>query len=158
MIPGRLHTIRIKWTYPIPLNRKDNSAHIFDECGLYYITRRYLRCSIGERNLYVGETKRSFYDRLREHVNINKPSRWTFGYGEKFIRFGLIQNLPKFEEDSELKKFLRTIETMIIWQIDPEENDLTNVSQMKSADLAYRLRIINEGFRGNIPKVISPIS
>jgi hypothetical protein len=152
MKPERLHTIEIEWSYPVKFSNRMNSTHINDECGIYYITRKYKSYPGKERNLYIGETKRSFAIRMNEHEA--DESQWTQAYGEKFVRFGVIKKLPKFDNDIDLKKFLTTIETAIIWEIDPEESDLVNIKQTKSAELAYNLHIINKGYRGQIPSDI----
>ena len=152
MIPERLHTIYIYWSYPVKLSNRHNSAYVENECGLNYITRRYKNCRKKERNLYVGETKRSFSKRLVEHERTS--STWTRARGEKYVRFGIIENLPALDAP-DLKKLLRTIESVIIWKLDDEAvGDLWNTRQTKSASFPFVLRIINRGFRGGIPKEI----
>lgn len=156
----RCHTIRIYWTYPRNLNTCIYSPYYENEFGLYYITRQYkLKNSpiFIERNLYVGETKRSFKIRLNEHKK--DGSNWIYSYGYKYVRFGIIENLPHFEEERELKRFLRTIETSIIFKLNenpcnPVTGDLINISQTRSGNIFYNLKIVNRGFHGEIPTVI----
>jgi hypothetical protein len=153
MIPERLHKIEIAWSRPIPLTEDMDSPHM-DEYGLYYITRRYTRDSeTKERSLYIGETKRSFKVRLREHLK--NESNWTTYYGRKYVRFGKIDK--EYGLDGiDLKRYLRTIETAIIATVSPEENDLSNISQTNSATTHFHLCIVNKGYRGGIPPIIYP--
>ena len=155
MIPERLHTIFISWSYPIAFDRKDFSKYIGEKCGIYYISRRYKNCAKRERDTYIGETKRSFAKRLKEHEKDYAKGKDNFinTYGKKFVRFGVIENLPNLD-DAEMKSFLRTVESTILWTLPDAESDLINVRQMGSATFTYKLKIINNGFRGSIPKEI----
>jgi hypothetical protein len=153
MIPERLHKIEITWTKPILLTEDMESPYI-NENGLYYITRRYLRESeCKERSLYIGETKRSFKVRLHEHLR--NESNWTAYYGRKYVRFGIIDKDYGLV-GIDLKHYLRTIETAIIATVSPDENDLSNISQVNSAKTYFHLHITNNGFRGGIPREINP--
>jgi hypothetical protein len=153
MIPERLHKITITWSRPIPLSESLESPYL-EQNGLYYITRRYIRGSeCKERSLYIGETKRSFKIRLLEHLK--NESNWTAYYGRKYVRFGLIDKIYDLD-GLDFKHYLRTIETAVIATVSPDEDDLSNISQVSSAKSYFRLHITNKGCRGGIPKEINP--
>lgn len=152
MNPNRLHTIEIEWSYPRKLSDFEQSPYADEKEGLYYITRRYLRSVLFEKSLYIGETKRTFRKRLREHLDSRKRSRWTYAYGEMYVRFGKIKKPTLLESGQDLKRFLRTVESSLIWEVEPEENK----RQTQSATFNYRIRIVNTGYRGGIPKEIAP--
>lgn len=154
-------TVKIHWSYP----REYESAMSTDtssEFGIYYISR-LIKCSNdtnwweNETTIYVGQTKRTFSQRFKEHLK--HGTKWTTKYGKKLIRFGTITNIRNFpDSEFDRKLLLEDIETAIIWSIQNEQGcKLENVQKVYSANPNYKLRIENTGYRGLIPSFIEPL-
>ncbi|MGM9803565.1 MAG: GIY-YIG nuclease family protein [Muribaculaceae bacterium] len=133
--------IRIQWTDEVHIDESWDSENV-DECGLYFITRKYVRNGIEKQMpLYVGITTRNFYKRLCEHFQCD--SKWTNAYGRKYIQFGKIHI---YKEDTyDLKALLIDVESDIINKIEEEHpNELLNVQQKNSSNYHYNLEIFHE--------------
>lgn len=148
----RLHTIKIKWSYPKPWNDYMNIPCIdYPMGGLYYITSKifHRNGSVSEKPIYVGETKRPFYKRFKEHEK--KGSPWLMKNGEFYVRIGIIDSpklLPPIWCDN-YKHLLRCLESGTISQLlrlNPNLRRLSNVSQTQKYSGWYDLRIFNEGY------------
>lgn len=132
------HTVSILWTRPALINEAYGISSI-DDCGVYLITRKYIRNDVEwEALLYVGITTRSFYRRISEHFQTN--SKWCSAYGKKYIRFGtiFIYNLNHYNQ----KKLLTDIETNIIQNLNSTyPNELINIQQVSTYNTNYFLEI-----------------
>ncbi|PES76600.1 sodium:proton symporter [Bacillus anthracis] len=108
--------------------------------GIFAISRVYAKTVT---LLYIGQTKRSFIQKIRE---LNKE--WPFDESELKITLGIIE-FPSGEIYSEKK--VKEIKSLLILRHTPLEN--------KASLLYYRgkfnLKIINKGRRGLIVKKLS---
>lgn len=130
--------VKIIWSPEVHINEAWDAEEI-NNLGLYFITRHYIRNGEEwESPLYVGVTTRSFYKRLKEHLNDN--TKWTQAYGRKYISFGTISiyRLDKYN----LFDLLTEIETEIIQDLEKDyPNELINTSQKKYHNDKYNLYI-----------------
>ncbi len=90
--------------------------------------------------LYIGQTKRSFIQKIRE---LNKE--WTFDESELKITLGIIE-FPSGEIYSEKK--VKEIKSLLILRHTPLENE-TSLLYYRGK---FNLKIINKGRRGLIVK------
>lgn len=132
------HRVHIRWTRPVHIDEFSGISSVND-CGVYLITRKYIRNDVEwEVLLYVGITKRSFYQRLSEHLRCN--SKWCASYGKKYIRFGTISLYKQNLYDT--NKLLRDIETKIIQSLnDIYPGELINIQQVSAYNPNYCLDI-----------------
>lgn len=148
----RLHTIKIKWSYPHYWSDYMNIDGIDDpNGGIYYITSViHYESGDVEKPIYVGETKNAFYIRFRQHERTH--SAWMDKNGEFRVRIGRIispKQLPPAWCDN-YKHLLRVAESAIIQSLLRMPNALNrrlaNKSQMKTYSWWYNLHIINTGY------------
>lgn len=151
----RLRNITIQWTYPVCWENINSHDYRYND-GIYYISSKYnTRWGIKEKPLYIGKTKRSFYERLNEHFN--SKSKFTAEKGKLYVRFGLITSPVNIKGivGEEYDNLLKTIESGLIWELNKSlTKKLVNISQTKGYTLYHELKINNTGFRGALPKVI----
>ncbi|HDR7720048.1 sodium:proton symporter (plasmid) [Bacillus albus] len=134
-----IETVHIKWYGLYSINDLYNREEASKK-GIFTISR------VDAKNitlLYIGKTKRSFIQKIRE---INKE--WLFDDSELKITLGIIE-FPSGESYSEKK--VKEIKSLLILRHTPLEN--------KTSLLYHRgkvnLKIINKGRRGLIVKKLS---
>ena len=139
---NRLHTIKIKWTLPIPFDKeKFNELRADKNCGWYYITRK-----LGdvETALYIGKAKGFIYKRILQHSKDDSRESFMKKRGQKLVRFGTVDNVTlntkkKISRHYHLDRFLKTIESELIQVARP----LSNISQSKKYTRWYKFRIVS---------------
>ncbi len=151
----RLRNITIQWTYPVCW--ESINAHDYrDNDGIYYISTKYnTRWGIKEKPIYIGKTKRSFYQRLNEHFKTE--SKFLSHKGKLYVRFGLIASPVNIKTivGEEYDNLLKTIESGLIFELNKSlKKKLDNISQTKEYTLYHELKINNVGFRGALPRVL----
>nr|WP_263626276.1 sodium:proton symporter [Bacillus thuringiensis] len=108
--------------------------------GIFAISRVYAK---NVTLLYIGQTKRSFIQKIRE---LNKE--WTFDESELKITLGIIE-FPSGEIYSEKK--VKEIKSLLILRHTPLENE-TSLLYYRGK---FNLKIKNKGRRGLIVKKLS---
>ena len=133
----RIKTVKIYWTYPVLYENIFSSIKV-SEKGIYYLSRNF---GDKETLLYIGKTSNSFYNRLNSH------KYWLNLYrGKLFDRLGIIIS-PKTYDDS----LITDVESALIFEMQPFENtDKTNGYYYLN-----ECKIVNTGYRGLLPPVIS---
>ena len=133
----RIKTVKINWTYPVLYENIFSSIKV-SEKGIYYLSRNF---GDKETLLYIGKTSNSFYNRLNSH------KYWLNLYrGKLFVRLGIIIS-PKTYDDS----LITDVESALIYEMQPFENtDKTNGYYYLN-----ECKIVNTGYRGLLPPVIS---
>ncbi|HZK02155.1 MAG TPA: hypothetical protein VFC96_04750 [Anaerovoracaceae bacterium] len=133
----RAKKVNIDWSYPRTYENIFYSPQIYD-IGLHYLSRKY---GNNETLLYIGKTSNSFYNRLNSH------KYWLNLYrGKLFVRLGIIIS-PKTYDDS----LITDVESALIYEMQPFENtDKTNGYYYLN-----ECKIVNTGYRGLLPPVIS---
>ena len=133
----RIKTVKIYWTYPVLYENIFSSIKV-SEKGIYYLSRNF---GDKETLLYIGKTSNSFYNRLNSH------KYWLNLYrGKLFVRLGIIIS-PKTYDDS----LITDVESALIYEMQPFENtDKTNGYYYLN-----ECKIVNTGYRGLLPPVIS---
>lgn len=148
--PFRTHTIIIKWSNPIPWDRVARYDDDWDG-GWYYITRS-IHKKDGEHitPLYIGKSCNKISKRILEH-HLNDSNKPFLGeYGELKVRFGRVVSPNLFWKRYHLNRFLLTVESALITEVQPKNN----LSQTKKYTRWYKLVIINQGKHDRIPSVI----
>ncbi|WP_226604356.1 sodium:proton symporter [Bacillus cereus] len=134
-----IETVHIKWYGMYSINDFYNREEASKK-GIFAISRVYAK---NVTLLYIGQTKRSFIQKIRE---LNKE--WTFEESELKITLGIIE-FPSGEIYSEKK--VKEIKSLLILRHTPLENE--------TSLLYYRgklnFKIINKGRRGLIVKKLS---
>lgn len=122
------HKVSILWTRPALINEAHGISSI-DDCGVYLITRKYIRNDVEwEALLYVGITTRSFYRRISEHFQTN--SKWCSAYGKNTLDLELYLFIISI---TIIKKLLTDIETNIIQNLNSTyPNELINIQQVST--------------------------
>ena len=135
-----MRTIEINWSYPMNFDSILEDTRMSD-IGIYYITRNF-----GGKisDLYIGKTIYSYKSRLESHW-----WEWIDNYrGKKYVRLGTIVK-PKNIQEEDLKQLIVDAESTLIYCC---RNQLIhNTMCMKSCHTSQRLRILNTGWRGNLP-------
>ena len=108
--------------------------------GIFAISRVYAKTVT---LLYIGQTKRSFIQKIRE---LNKE--WSFDESELKITLGIIE-FPSGKIYSEKK--VKEIKSLLILRHTPLENE-TSLLYYRGK---FNLKIINKGRRGLIVKKLS---
>ena len=137
---GRPKSITIYWSKPVLWEERNDSSGIDNGPGVYAISRVF---GGKETPLYIGETKRTtFSKRMDEHVIAHEVGKedFLFKRGTKYVRFGHIDNIDKYE-DLEMKRILRNTETHLIWKYGP----ICNRKQKKTSTIWKQLDISNRG-------------
>ncbi|MEI2317010.1 sodium:proton symporter [Bacillus paramobilis] len=134
-----IETVHIKWYGLYSLNDFYNREEAFKK-GIFAISRVYAK---NETLIYIGKTKRSFIQKIRE---LNKD--WAFDESELKITLGIIE-LPSGESYSEKK--VKEIKSLLILRHTPVENNTSLLYHRGQLNL----KIINKGRRGLIVKKIS---
>lgn len=137
---ARPKSINICWQKPILWDDHwRESPYVQYGPGVYAFTRVF-----GEKEtlLYIGETKRSFRERMEEHIEDHKKGKEEFLFcrGRIYLRCGIIENLNGYT-DLELKRILRNVETHLIWEYNPKYNR----KQLQTSQIWKRLRIWSTG-------------
>ena len=135
----RRHTIKIHWSYPVLLNNIFNKDEVYGT-GLYYISRKREN---SEKLIYIGKTIDCFYNRLAAHSNT-----WLSDLrGPFYVRIGTIIS-PQYYDNN----LLEDIESAIIMSTNPPNNRDKRWSYTYRS--GYLVRIHNEGYYGDLPKII----
>ena len=135
-----MREVVIHWSYPMEIGHILSDARMSD-IGLYYITRNW-----GGKNsdLYIGKTTYSYKSRLESH--------WWYWLGEyrgkKYVRLGTIASPKRLPED-QLKQLINDVEATLIFCC--REQLIHNKMCTQSCNPSQRLRILNTGWRGNLP-------
>lgn len=133
----RLKSVELKWSYPVSYDNIFSSDKIYEK-GIYYISRKF---GDSETLLYIGKTNDCFYNRLYCHGD------WLNQYrGKIFVRLGIIIS-PKIYDDEVIKD----IESALIYEMKP----LENTDKVRSYHYLSEYKIINTGYKGLLPLVIS---
>lgn len=137
-MPKKQIEIIVKWTYPREFENAKETILSYEGFGIYCISRKFGR---NETILYIGKTDRQFRDRLKNHRKV-----WMSNYrGEKVVRFGTI--VKPITVTSEI---INDVESAIIYDIEPKHNK----SKKKSYHYFEEYIILNQGYRGQLPKII----
>jgi len=134
-----IETVHIKWYGLYSINDFYNREEASKK-GIFTISR------VDAKNitlLYIGKTKRSFIQKIRE---LNKE--WPFDESELKITLGIIE-FPSGEIYSEKK--VKEIKSLLILRHTPLENE-TSLLYYRGK---FNLKIINKGRRGLIVKKLS---
>ncbi|WP_212125711.1 sodium:proton symporter [Bacillus cereus] len=134
-----IETVHIKWYGMYSINDFYNREEASKK-GIFAISRVYAK---NVTLLYIGQTKRSFIQKIRE---LNKE--WTFDESELKITLGIIE-FPSGEIYSEKK--VKEIKPLLILRHTPLENE-TSLLYYRGK---FNLKIINKGRRGLIVKKLS---
>ncbi|WP_141534318.1 sodium:proton symporter [Bacillus thuringiensis] len=134
-----IETVHIKWYGMYSINDFYNREEASKK-GIFAISRVYAK---NVTLLYIGQTKRSFIQKIRE---LNKE--WTFDESELKITLGIIE-FPNGEIYSEKK--VKEIKSLLILRHTPLENE-TSLLYYRGK---FNLKIINKGRRGLIVKKLS---
>lgn len=133
----RIKTIKVNWSYPILYENIFSYGKIYEK-GIYYLSRKF---GNNETLLYIGKTNNSFFNRLYCH------SDWLSEYrGKILVRLGIIIS-PKNYDDS----LITDIESAIIYKLKPIEN----TDKIKSYTYYNECKILNIGYKGVLPSVLS---
>lgn len=108
------------------------------EKGIYYISRKF---GNKETLLYIGKTSNCFSNRLRAHEYWINEHR-----GKILVRLGTIVS-PQIYDDS----VITDVESALIYGVDT----LENTDKTKSYNCWNEYKIINTGYRGILPSIIS---
>ena len=147
--PLRLHSIRIRWSFPLPWDEasfKEKRAE--KECGWYYVTRVWGNT---ETAIYIGKARGRIYKRVLQHSIDDSESPFLLKRGELFVRFGTVDNthrntIAKLARCYHTDRFLKTVESALIQDARP----LCNISQTNKYTRWYKLRIYNLGINHNL--------
>ena len=135
-----MRTIEINWSYPMDFDNILEDTRMSD-IGIYYITRNF-----GGKisDLYIGKATYSYKSRLESHW-----WDWIDNYrGKKYVRLGTIVK-PKSVPEEDLKQLIVDAEATLIYCC--RNQLLYNTMCTKSCHTSQRLRILNTGWRGNLP-------
>jgi predicted GIY-YIG superfamily endonuclease len=128
--------IKVKWSYPREFENAKETELSYEGFGVYCISRKF---GGKESIIYIGKTTRQFRDRLRDH-----SSKWLNNYrGEKIVRFGTITQ-PR----TVTVEIINDVESAIIYEIEP----IHNTDKINKYTFSETYKIINEGFKGQLPK------
>lgn len=95
-----------------------------------------------ETLLYIGKTDRQFRGLLKSH-----KKAWMSKYrGEKIVRFGTISKPTVVTSE-----IINDAESALIFDIEPKHNR----SKKKSYQYIEEYIILNQGYRGKLPKKIN---
>lgn len=144
---AKYRKITIEWSYPIEVNKIIEKDSVND-IGLYFIT---IKEQGRQTPLYIGKTIDSFKRRLKSHME-----DWLDTYpGEKYVRLGRIVR-PLRLSDEELVTIIEDAEkTNILFMSLTEGYSLpANYINTKTAYFEQPLKIINTGFRGELPNLL----
>ena len=137
-MPKKQLIIKVKWSYPREFENAKETELSYEGYGVYCISRKF---GNKETIIYIGKTARQFRDRLKDH-----QSKWLDDYrGEKIVRFGTITQ-PK----TVTKEIINDLESAIIFEIHPTHN----TDKKNGYHYTEEYKIINEGYRGLLPKEI----
>ncbi|PEC86572.1 sodium:proton symporter [Bacillus cereus] len=134
-----IETVHIKWYGLYSINDFYNREEASKK-GIFTISR------VNAKNitlLYIGKTKRSFIQKIRE---LNKE--WLCNDSELKITLGIIE-FPSGESYSEKK--VKEIKSLLILRHTPLENETSLLYHRGK----FNLKIINKGRRGLIVKKLS---
>ncbi|PGW18646.1 sodium:proton symporter [Bacillus cereus] len=134
-----IETVHIKWYGLYSINDFYNREEASKK-GIFIISR------VNAKNitlLYIGKTKRSFIQKIRE---LNKE--WLCDDSELKITLGIIE-FPSGESYSEKK--VKEIKSLLILRHIPLENETSLLYHRRK----FNLKIINKGRRGLIVKKLS---
>lgn len=135
-----MRSITINWSYPMEIDNILADERMSD-IGIYYITRNF---GGHVSDLYVGKTIHSYKSRLEAHWWY-----WLDNYrGKKYIRLGTIVK-PKSISEEDMKQLINDAEATLIYCLSDQL--IHNTMCTVSCNPSQRLKIINSGFRGNIP-------
>ena len=135
-----MRSITIDWSYPMEIDNILADERMSD-IGIYYITRNF---GGHISDLYIGKTIYSYKSRLEAHWWY-----WLDNYrGRKYVRLGTIVR-PKSISKEDRKLLINDAEATLIYCLS--EQLIHNTMCTVSCSPSQRLRIINSGFRGNIP-------
>lgn len=134
-----MSVVYIHWHGPYTLSSLPLHSISFSK-GIYAIYRVYAG---KEKLIYIGQTTRTFLDRIKEHYYWLGNVR-----GQIRIRLGIL-GFPDNQRYSKSK--LDDVEALLIVWHSPEENTLNSKWYMGRQDLT----VISTGRRGQIDKVIS---
>ncbi|MDC6159149.1 MULTISPECIES: sodium:proton symporter [Bacillus] len=134
-----IETVHIKWYGLYSINDLYNREEASKK-GIFTISRVDAK---NETLLYIGKTKRSFIQKIRE---LNKE--WLFDESKLKITLGVIE-FPSGESYSEKK--VKEIKSLLILRHTPLENE-TSLLYYRGK---FNLKIINKGRRGLIVKKLS---
>lgn len=134
-----IETVHIKWYGMYSINDFYNREEASKK-GIFAISRVFAK---NVTLLYIGQTKRSFIQKIRE---LNKE--WAFDESELKITLGIIE-FPSGELYSEKK--VKEIKSLLILRHTPLENE-TSLLYYRGK---FNLKIINKGRRGLIVKKLS---
>lgn len=130
--------IIIKWSFPREYENALETELSYEGYGIYCISRKFAG---NETILYIGKTDRQFRDRLKNH-----KKDWISKYrGEKLVRFGIIT-----KPITVTSEIINDAESAIIYDINPKHNK----SKIKSYKFFEDYILHNQGYRGQLPKVI----
>lgn len=134
-----IETVHIKWYGLYSINDLYNREEASKK-GIFTISRVDAK---NETLLYIGKTKRSFIQKIRE---LNKE--WLFDESKLKITLGVIE-FPSGESYSEKK--VKEIKSLLILRHTPLENETSLLYHSGK----FNLKIINKGRRGLIVKKLS---
>lgn len=135
-----MQEITIKWSYPMNIENILSDERMSD-VGIYYITRRF---GGHVSDLYIGKTIYSFKSRLKSHWWY-----WLDQYrGKKRVRLGTIVKPQKLSEE-EWIQLINDVEATLIFCM--RDQLIHNTMCKQTCNPSQRLKILNIGWRGNIP-------
>jgi hypothetical protein len=134
----RLRTIELKWSYPILYQNIFSYPDRISEKGIYYLSRKF---GASETLLYIGKTSNNFCNRLSSHESWLNQHR-----GKIYVRLGGIL-FPQNYDNS----IITDVESALIYELKP----LENTDKTQSYNYTNDLKIINTGYRGVLPAVVS---
>lgn len=147
--PDRVHSIRIRWSYPLVWDEKTYREKRADrECGWYYVTRKWGNV---ETAIYIGKARGTIYRRVLQHKINDSKTPFLMKKGEILVRFGNVEN-PSLDTTSKISahyhtdRFLKTVESALIQFAQP----MCNISQIKSYTRWYKLKIENVGINSDL--------
>lgn len=135
-----MEEITITW-YRLYKIQNIDKYDIAYKTGIYAIYRVF---GNNETLRYIGQTERSFVNRINEHAK-----EWLYRYrGRLYVRFGVLSFEPGKKFSS---KKLDDVESLLIKCCRPREN----TSNYKNYCGRENIKIVNNGRYGLIPKIIS---
>lgn len=137
-MPKKQKIVIIKWSYPREFENAKETELCYEGYGIYCISRKF---GDNETILYIGKTDKQFRGRLNSHSKV-----WMSNYrGEKIVRFGTI-----VKPTTVTSEIINDVESAIIYDIEPKHNK----SKIKSYGYFEEYVILNQGYRGKLPKLI----
>ena len=132
-------TIIVNWSYPRRFANAKETELSYEGYGVYCISREFGGV---ETILYIGKTDRQFRGRLNSHFK-----DWMTDYsGEKIVRFGTV-----IEPNLITSEIINDVESAIIYDIKPKHNK----SKIKSYQYFQEYIVKNQGYRGQLPRIIN---